>query len=82
MATISSHLRSALERLRLFVKIGGRPRSRVQQIQVHLYRASLALTRCWWRYARLSLAVLEEKRICCVRTLGMSTVPTALIHGV
>src|SRR5438128_1172400 len=43
MATISSHLRSALERLRLLVKIGSRPRSRAQQIQVHLYRASLAL---------------------------------------
>jgi hypothetical protein len=43
MATISSHVRSALERLRLLVKIGRRPRSRIQQIQVHLYRASLAL---------------------------------------
>ena len=43
MASISSHLRSALERVRLLVKIGSRPRSRIQQIQVHLYRASLAL---------------------------------------
>jgi Sulfotransferase family len=43
MATISSHVRSALERLRLLLKIGGRRRSRIQQIQVHLYRASLAL---------------------------------------
>ena len=43
MATISSHLRSALERLRLLVKIGSRPRSRVQQLRGHLYRASLAL---------------------------------------
>jgi hypothetical protein len=43
MATASSHFRSALERLRLLAKIGSRPRSRVQQIQLHLYRASLAL---------------------------------------
>jgi Sulfotransferase family len=43
MATISSHLRSALERLRLLVKIGSRPRPRLEQIQLHLYRASLAL---------------------------------------
>src|SRR6266571_2236245 len=43
MATISSHLRSALERLRLLVKIGSRPRSRIQQLQLHLYRVWLGL---------------------------------------
>jgi Sulfotransferase family len=43
MASISSHLRSALERLRLLVKIGRRPRSRIQQLQLHVYRLWLGL---------------------------------------
>jgi hypothetical protein len=43
MRLINSHLRSAVERLRLLAKIGKRPRPRVQQIGVHVYRASLRL---------------------------------------
>lgn len=39
----SSHLRSSVERMRLLLKIGSRPRSRVDQLRLHLNRASLAL---------------------------------------
>jgi hypothetical protein len=39
----SLHLRSSLERLRLLLKIGSRPRSRLEQIRLHLDRALLGL---------------------------------------
>lgn len=39
----SSHLRSSLERARLFIKVGSRPRSRLAQARLHLDRASLSL---------------------------------------
>ncbi len=39
----SSQLRSSLERIRLLLKIGSRPRPRLEQLRLHLYRAALGL---------------------------------------
>ncbi|PZR77736.1 MAG: hypothetical protein DLM52_03885 [Chthoniobacterales bacterium] len=39
----TAHLRSSFERVRLLLKIGSRPRSRFEQLRLHLNRASLGL---------------------------------------
>lgn len=43
MGMNSSHLRSSIERARLLFKIGSRPRPRLEQLRMHINRASLGL---------------------------------------